>query len=70
MSEVVNRPTGGVQTAGPDEPYVNSTSTVLWEPLPETGAATRSQARGIVSARDPRALDLLPRSSELHGAKS
>ncbi len=29
MSEVVNRPAGGVTTSGPDEPYVNSTSTVL-----------------------------------------
>lgn len=29
MSEVVNRPVGGVTTAGPDEPYVNSTCTVL-----------------------------------------
>lgn len=29
MSEVVNRPVEGVTTLGPDEPYVNSTSTVL-----------------------------------------
>jgi len=29
MSEVVNRPADGVTTVGPDEPYVNSTSTVL-----------------------------------------
>lgn len=29
MSEVVNRPTGGVTTAGPEEPYVTNTSTVL-----------------------------------------
>lgn len=29
MSEVVNRPADGVATVGPDEPYVNDTSTVL-----------------------------------------
>jgi hypothetical protein len=29
MSEVVNRPVVGVITDGPEEPYVNSTSTVL-----------------------------------------
>ena len=29
MSEVVNRPAGGVATTGPEEPYVTSTSTVL-----------------------------------------
>jgi hypothetical protein len=29
MSEVVNRPAGGVATARPEEPYVNGTSTVL-----------------------------------------
>lgn len=29
MSEVENRPVGGVATVGPDEPYVNDTSTVL-----------------------------------------
>ena len=29
MSEVANRPAGGVTTVGPEEPYVTSTSTVL-----------------------------------------
>jgi hypothetical protein len=29
MSEVANRPTAGVTTGGPEEPYVNGTSTVL-----------------------------------------
>jgi hypothetical protein len=41
MSEVENRPPGGVITVGPDEPYVNSTSTVLWEAPSATGAPTR-----------------------------
>lgn len=29
MSEVENRPIDGVATVGPEEPYVNGTSTVL-----------------------------------------
>jgi hypothetical protein len=29
MSEVEDRPVGGVTTVGPEEPYVNGTSTVL-----------------------------------------
>ena len=29
MNEVEHRPAGGVTTVGPEEPYVNSTSTVL-----------------------------------------
>ena len=29
MSEVVNRPVGGVTTFDPNEPYVTNTSTVL-----------------------------------------
>ena len=30
----MNRPAGGVTTRGPEEPYVNSTSTVPWEGPP------------------------------------
>jgi len=50
MSEVEHRPTDGVTTAGPDEPYVNCKITVLWEAPPGNGgaypiAAERSEAR-------------------------
>ena len=41
MSEVADRPVGGVTTADPEEPYVNSTSTVPWEVPSVTGAPTR-----------------------------
>ncbi len=41
MSEVEYRPTSGVITAGPEEPYVNGTSTVPWEAPGAIRAPTR-----------------------------
>ena len=43
--EVVNRPAAGVTTRRPEEPYVNSTSTVLWELGRVTAPATRLRDR-------------------------
>ena len=37
----MNRPATGFATRRPEEPYVTSTSTVLWEALRATGAPTR-----------------------------
>ena len=54
MSEVEHRPTDGVTTAGPDEPYVNCTSTVLWEAPPGNGGAYpigESEGRGETAPR-------------------
>ena len=45
IGEVVTRPVVRVITHHPEEPYVNSTSTVLWEPGAARPPATRSCTR-------------------------
>ena len=51
----MNRPATGVTTRRPEEPYVNSTSTVLWEVPGATRAPTRCGGRREArpSAQDP-----------------
>ncbi len=51
----MNRPAAGFATRRPEEPCVNSTSTVLWEPGRATAPATRQQPRRVGLGADHRA---------------
>ena len=50
--EVVTRPAAGVITRRPEEPYVKSTSTVLWELGRATAPATRPAAGELGTGRN------------------